>query len=122
MAEPKDKELYEKVKKRVYTRIPKHSAYRSGLVVKEYKQEYEKKHKSKEAYVGAKKKKEGLSRWFDEEWRNQRGEAGYKKKGDVYRPTKKVTKDTPKTYKELSKADVAKAMREKKATGRVKKY
>lgn len=122
MTKPKDKELYDKVKKQVYARIPKHSAYRSGQLVKEYKEQYEKKHKSKDAYVGAKKKKEGLSRWFDEEWRNQRGEVGYKKKGDVYRPTKRVTKNTPKTYKELSKSDVEKAMKEKKTTGRVKKY
>ena len=122
MAEPKDKDLYEKVKKRIYNRIPKHSAYRSGLIVKEYKEEYEKKYKSKDAYKGTKKTDKGLSRWFDEEWRNQRGEVGYKKKGDIYRPTKKVSKDTPKTYKELSKSDVAKAMKEKAKTGRVKKY
>ena len=122
MAKPKDQELYDKVKNRIYTRIPKHSAYRSALIVKEYKDAYEKQYKSKDAYVGVKKQKEGLSRWFDEEWRNQRGEVGYKKKGDVYRPTRKVTKDTPKTYKELSKNDISKAMKEKKQTGRVKKY
>ena len=49
MAIPKDKELYEKVKKRVYKRIPQHSAYRSGLIVKEYKQEYKKKYNSDNA-------------------------------------------------------------------------
>ena len=43
MATPKDKELYEKVKKRIFNKIPKNSAYRSGLIVKEYKDEYEKK-------------------------------------------------------------------------------
>ena len=37
MVEPTNKKLYEKVKKEIYAKIPKHSAYRSGLVVKEYK-------------------------------------------------------------------------------------
>ena len=63
-----------------------------------------------------------MSRWFKEEWKNQRGGSGYKKKGDIYRPTKKVSKKTPKTYNELSKTQISKAMKEKKKTGRVKKY
>lgn len=122
MATPKDPVLYESVKKKVYVKIPKHSAYRSGILVKTYKEEYEKKHKSKDAYTGTKNKNQGLMRWFDEKWLNQRGEVGYQKNGDIYRPTKKVSKDTPKTYKELSKTDIANAMREKKKTGRVVKY
>ena len=122
MAIPKDKDLYEKIKKKVYLDNPKHSAYRSGKVVSEYKKAYEKKHNSKEAYKGNKDDSKGLSRWFKEDWKNQRGETGYKKKGDIYRPTKKVNKDTPKTYKELSKKDIEKAQKEKKKTGRVKKF
>jgi len=122
MSEPKDKTLYESVKKKVYSDNPKHSAYRSGLLVKKYKEAYEKKHNSKDAYKGKKKSNEGLSRWYKEEWKNQRGGEGYEKKGDVYRPTKRVTKDTPKTFKELSKSDIEKAKKEKKKTGRVKKF
>ena len=37
MPEPKNKKLYEEVKNEVYRRYPQHSAYRSGLLVKEYK-------------------------------------------------------------------------------------
>ena len=37
MPEPKNKKLYEEVKDEVYKKHPKHSAYRSGLLVKEYK-------------------------------------------------------------------------------------
>ena len=37
MPEPKNKKLYEKVKDEIYKEYPKHSAYRSGLLVKEYK-------------------------------------------------------------------------------------
>ena len=32
-----DKILYEKIKKKVYADIPKHSAYRSGILVQKYK-------------------------------------------------------------------------------------
>jgi hypothetical protein len=40
----------------------------------------------------------------------------------VFRPTKKVSKDTPKTYGELSPSDIAAGRREKKNKGRVSKY
>ena len=120
MAEPKDKSLYSKSKEKY--KDMKHSAYKSGLIVKYYKELYKQKYKSTDAYKGTKKENEGLSRWYKEDWKNQRGEVGYKKKGDIYRPTKKVNKDTPKTHKELSKKDKEKAMKEKKKTGRVKKF
>ena len=111
---PNNKSLYNKVKSEIYAKIPKHSAYRSGMVVKEYK-------KRGGTYLGD--KEEGkLGRWFKEDWRNQRGEVGYKKKGDIYRPTKRVTKDTPTTHGELSKTEVKRAMKEKATTGRVKKF
>ena len=122
MAKPKDAELYERVKGRLYNEISKHSAYRSGLLVKRYKEAYEKKYKSKDAYVGKKKKNEGLDRWFKEDWRTQDGKKTYEKKGDIFRPTKKVTKDTPKTMSELSKGQIRKAQYEKKTTGKVKRY
>lgn len=114
MPEPTNKKLYNKVKARVYKRIPKHSAYRSGIVVKEYKAEGGK-------YTGD-KSKGGLTRWFKEDWKNQRGETGYKKKGDIYRPTKRVSKDTPATHKELTASEKKKAMKEKKETGKVKRF
>ena len=122
MAKPKDPALYERVKNRLYTEISKHSAYRSGLLVKRYKEAYKKKTGSSDAYVGKKKSNEGLDRWFKEEWRTQDGKKTYSKKGDIFRPTKKITKKTPKTMGELSKADKEKAIKEKKATGKVKKY
>lgn len=119
---PKDQTLYDSVKAKVYKRIKIHSAYRSGILVKEYKKAYRKKYGNASAYSGKKKTNAGLSRWFGEKWRNQRGGVGYKKKGDIYRPTKRVSKKTPLTYKELSKGQIKKAMKEKKKTGRVKKY
>jgi hypothetical protein len=121
MNNPKDKNLYELIKKEIYLKYPKHSAYRSGLLVKNYKEAYEKKYKNNDAYIGN-KNNQGLIRWFAEDWRNQRGEIGYKKKGDVYRPTIRINNKTPKTIQELTEREIKRAMREKKEKGRVKKF
>jgi hypothetical protein len=115
MSEPINKTLYEKVKKKIYKKYPKHSAYRSGLLVKEYKAQGGK-------YKGKKQENKGLSRWFKEDWRTQEGKTTYQKKGDIFRPTKRITKETPTTFKELSKTQIKKAQKEKKKKGRVKKY
>ena len=114
MPEPTNKKLYEEVKKEIYAKYPKHSDYRSGLLVKEYK--------SRGGGYSGDKSKGTLGRWFKEEWKNQRGETGYKKKGDVYRPTKRVSSKTPTTFKELSKKEIDAAKREKAKTGRVKEF
>ena len=45
--EPTDIKLYNKTKKKVYKRIPKHSAYRSGILVKEYKSNWAKNNRDK---------------------------------------------------------------------------
>ena len=37
MAIPEDQKMYDRVKAKIYKKYPKHSAYRSGLLVKEYK-------------------------------------------------------------------------------------
>ena len=114
--EPTNKKLYDEVKKEIYAKYPKHSAYRSGLLVKEYKERGG-------SYSGD-KSKGSSGRWFEEEWRNQRGEVGYKQgaKGDVYRPTKRVSSKTPATYSEISSKELKAAQREKAKTGRVKEF
>ena len=114
MPTPTNTKLYEEVKKEIYAKYPKHSAYRSGLLVQEYK-------KRGGGYSGD-KSKGSLGRWFKEEWSNQRGETGYKKKGDVYRPTKRVNSKTPTTFSELSKKEIESAKKEKAKTGRVKEF
>ena len=111
---PTNQALYNRIKEQVKKEIPKHSAYRSGIIVQRYK-------KAGGKYSGNKESGK-LGRWFKEDWRNQRGEVGYKKKGDIYRPTKRVTKDTPTTMGELSSKEKKRAMKEKKTTGRVKKF
>jgi hypothetical protein len=119
---PKDLKLYEKIKKQIYAKNPIHSAYRSGLVVSTYKKVYLKKYNSNDSYYGVKEKKKGLSRWYSEKWRNDKGGIGYTSKSSVYRPTKRITKDTPVTFNELTKKELKKAKREKAKKGRVKKF
>ena len=119
---PNDKELYEKVKQDVYKKYTKHSAYRSASLVKAYKEAYEKKHKTKDAYKGKKDETNGISRWLKEVWLNDKGGIGYTNKSSVYRPTKRITKETPTTFSELTKEQIQRAKREKARTGRVKKF
>tara|TARA_Y100000389_G_C17471304_1_gene531411 strand:+ start:2478 stop:2855 length:378 start_codon:yes stop_codon:yes gene_type:complete len=118
MSEPTDIKLYEKVKKRIYEQIPKHSAYRSGHLVQEYKTAFAKKYgSSKNPYKNKKPDpKVGLQRWFLEDWKNQNNEVGYNKKGDYYRPNRRITAKTPITHDELSEKQRKRASR-KKANG-----
>ena len=118
---PTDPKLYARIKRKVYEKIPTHSAYRSGRVVQRYKLEFKKKYGTKKKpYTGTKPRKTGLSRWFKEEWRNQRGQVGYQFRGDIYRPTRRVTRQTPVTLKELTKKRIQRARRRKATTGRAR--
>ena len=123
MSIPKDIKLYNSTKKKIYKKYPKHSAYRSGILVQTYKRSFAKKYgKNKSPYKGKRFAKKGLKRWFKEKWVNQRGEVGYKYKSDIYRPSKRITKKTPITHKELTKKRIIKARRKKYKTGRVKRF
>jgi len=120
---PTDIKLYNKTKKYIYNKYPKHSAYRSGLLVKRYKDEFTKKYgKRRQPYMGKKTKKKGLSRWFREKWKNQRGEIGYKYQNDVYRPSIRVTSNTPTTFKELNDKEIKKARTKKYLYGHVDRF
>ena len=63
-----------------------------------------------------------LRAWAKEEWVQQYGQpCGTARKGDktpYCRPSKRVSKDTPKTVGELSKSQLARKRSEKKKTGR----
>lgn len=118
---PTDKNLYDKIKNELFKIYIKPSAYRSGLLVKKYKEEYTKKHNNNNYYIGD-KENSNLKRWFKEKWTNQRGETGYKKAGDIYRPNIRINNKTPKTFNELTLQEINKAKKEKKQKGRVKKF
>jgi len=123
MPEPASRALYERVKADVYAENPRHSAYRSGAVVKRYKRAFAAKYGSRRRpYKGAKPTRRGLPRWFAEDWQNQRGEYGYEHKSDIYRPRIRVTRDTPPTHGELTRREVRRAQREKASKGRVRRF
>jgi len=63
-----------------------------------------------------------LNRWFAERWSNQRGEVGYRRKSDVYRPNIRITDKTPTTFQELTKHEIERAGKEKAKTGHVKRF
>ena len=117
---PTDKDLYDKIKIEITSKY-KPSAYRSGMIVKKYKEEYLKKHHNSNAYTGN-RENSNLNRWFSEAWRNQRGEVGYKNQNDVYRPTIRVNAKTPTTFNELSHSQIIRAMNEKMNTGKVRRF
>ncbi len=120
--QPTDKKLYARTKKAIYKKYPKHSAYRSGILVQKYKTTFKKKYKNKQPYRGRKTKNTKLNRWFNEKWQNQRGETGYKYKNDIYRPSIRISKKTPKTFKELSKKKIKTARQKKYKYGRVSRF
>ncbi len=113
----KDQILYEKIKQNIHSKY-KPSAYRSGLLIKEYKREYLKKYKNDDAYIGN-RQESNLKRWFDEKWTNQRGKVGYEKTGDIYRPTIKINEKTLTTWFELTPAQIKATQNEKKNFKRV---
>ena len=75
--------------------------------------------------MAVRKTKEGanLKRWFQEKWVDVRtGKACGRKKGEgrgtpYCRPSKRVSSKTPKTSGEMSSAEKAKKVREKKSLG-----
>lgn len=109
-----DKNLYQIAKNEANKRYDKPSAYKSGFIVRLYK--------ALGGRYAGKKPKKGLTEWYKSDWTNQRGEKGYKFKSDIYRPNIRVSKNTPKTFSELSKKEIEKARREKAKKGRVSRF
>ncbi len=74
--------------------------------------------------MAVRKTKKGLAlkRWFKEDWRTPRGNKDYTKGENTFRPTKRITKDTPSTWSELSPSEKTRAKKEKNTKGRVSKY
>lgn len=113
----KNPELYRKVREEIKKEYPKHSAYRSMMIITEYK---------KRGGIMDEKleKKSGLKRWLDEKWinvyeylKNDKIIACGDKsalKHSACRPLKRINKDTPITLPELlkihSKQDILKAI------------
>ena len=107
---PLDKELYSSVLK-MYP--GKSTAYRSGHIVQTYKA-------LGGRYSGKKPRLTGLHRWFLENWKSDTGRYRYTSRSSVYRPTRRVTKKTPKTFSELSKKNLRRAKLFKRRVGRAR--
>lgn len=75
-------------------------------------------------FYKVRKTKEGLAlkRWFEEEWETPSGEEDYSKGENTFRPTKKVSSETPLTWDELTPAEKARGQKEKNTKGRVSRY
>ena len=61
-----------------------------------------------------------LKRWFKEKWKDEKGNpcgSSKNKKTKKCRPTKRISKETPRTWGSLSKSQKAKAVAEKKRVG-----
>ena len=63
-----------------------------------------------------------LKRWFKEDWRTPRGKKDYRGGENTFRPTKRISKDTPSTWSELSRGERRRAQIEKNTKGRVSRY
>ncbi len=61
-----------------------------------------------------------LKRWFREEWKDEKGNvcgSDKNKNTKVCRPSKRVSKDSPKSWGEMSKGEKSKVVRAKKKVG-----
>lgn len=121
---PLDTTLYNKIKQLANIKFTeKTSAYKSAWIVKQYKLNGGK-------YTGKKPKSTGLVRWFKEEWIDLKRptKSGYAKCGrpnktgdyPLCRPSKKITKQTPKTYMEISPEILKRVLKLKKDTTPIK--
>ena len=65
-----------------------------------------------------------LKRWFKEKWTDEKGNpcgSSKNKKTKVCRPSRRVSKDSPKPWSEMTKAEKSKVVRAKKKVGMGKK-
>ena len=88
-----DKELYKQVKQKADKIYQKSSAYKSGYIVKTYKElggRYADDNESK-----------NLKRWYKEKWEDV-GNQAY----PVFRPTVRVNKNTPLTINEIKPSNL----------------
>jgi hypothetical protein len=63
-----------------------------------------------------------LKRWFKEDWQTPKGKKDYSGGENTFRPTKKISKDTPSTWSEVTPAEKKRAQAEKNTKGRVSRY
>ena len=101
---PLDLKLYNKAKEIVFSQYKKNSAYRSMAIQKLYKSLGGKYKENND------KKIKPLTQWKLEKWKDI-NENKTIKSYPVYRPTKRINKDTPLTVNEIDKKDLQKQIK-----------
>ena len=132
MPTPKNKKLYDKVKQMANKKFDTPSSiYKSSWIVKKYKD------LGGVYTTKTKPKKTGLTRWYKEKWVDlkrpvkQKNKTTYmpcgrpsakmtKLKYPLCRPSVRVTKKTPRTYKEITKKSLDNAKLQKQGKQRIK--
>ena len=74
--------------------------------------------------MAVRKTKAGLNlkRWFKEKWQTQSGDKDTGGERKTFRPTVRVSSETPTTWSELTPEEKEKASKEKKEKGRVSRF
>jgi hypothetical protein len=116
-----DKKLYEKIKHKIHEKLERQGKrwgiYASSELVRLYKSMGGRYTNNKE-YIHSPKKLTGLDRWYKEYWINickssppkKLVKCGRTRSGGSYpvcRPYYRITKETPTTYNEMNKKDIA---------------
>lgn len=118
MSVPVDQALYDRVKDEVWAMYDRPSAYRSGQLVKRYKDAFRSKYGDRRApYTGDRERP--LGRWFEEKWADVNP---FKEEGSypVYRPTVRISDETPLTLEEIDPLDlVEQAVLKQRIKGRM---
>ncbi|AGE56708.1 hypothetical protein ATCVNEJV2_677R [Acanthocystis turfacea Chlorella virus NE-JV-2] len=128
---PTDQATYDRIKRQVKAQVERWpSAYASGMVVQKYKAAMAKKGKKPYKSSSPPKKKTALARWYKEDWIDVKtgkkcGEVRTKSYYPTCRPKKRISEETPRTSKELTKEQkkkmVAIKQKAKKRTASYKK-
>lgn len=63
-----------------------------------------------------------LRRWFKEDWKTLSGDDDYSGGDKSFRPTKRISKETPVTASELTEYEKARGKKEKRERGRVSRW
>jgi hypothetical protein len=95
-----NQDLYNLAKREADKIYSKPSAYKSGYIVKKYKELGGK--------YGDDNKPKNLKRWYQEKWKDVGG-----KSYPVYRPTKRISKKTPLTVNEIDKKNLKEQINKK---------
>jgi hypothetical protein len=103
MPTPSDSGLYQEARDFIMSRYKKNSAYASGAIVKQYKQQFAKKYGKETPPYSDDNRPKNLKRWFEEKWIDVNPLLGITNDSayPVFRPTRKINSKTPTLYQDI---------------------